>query len=159
MYLAYCPDTLTGLEGKILRASHIHTGGSQNYGPLLGPLNTRCRVTKDPNRNHNLTTTHMILIIRLLLSRSSIQPRSSAGARVCGRRVYGPRVGAFRKGRGRYVRLGPHVGMLYSLRLQIQGVSVPLLNVASPRSGCPVRLRSFLHQDGLLGLAVPLRAL
>ena len=37
-----------------------HMGGCQNYGPCLGPLNTRCRIIpRDPKRDHEfLTTTH-----------------------------------------------------------------------------------------------------
>ena len=34
---------------------HMHVGGCQNSGALLGPLNTRCRIKyiKDPKRDHS----------------------------------------------------------------------------------------------------------
>ena len=35
-------------------------GGCQNYGPLLGPLNARCRIIlQTPEGTTILTTTHM----------------------------------------------------------------------------------------------------
>ena len=34
--------------------SLMYMAGCQNYGPLLGPLNTRCRIIlRTPKRNHN----------------------------------------------------------------------------------------------------------
>ena len=39
-----------------------HMGGCQNYGPLLGPLNTRCRsVLRTQKGTIILTTTHMAM--------------------------------------------------------------------------------------------------
>ena len=33
---------------------HMYMGGYQNYGPLLGPLNTRCRIIlRTPQRDHS----------------------------------------------------------------------------------------------------------
>ena len=29
---------------------NYHMGGCQNYGPLLGPLNTRCRIILGPKK-------------------------------------------------------------------------------------------------------------
>ena len=40
--------------------SPTHVGGCQNCGPLLGPLNTRCRITVGTQKETiNLTTTHV----------------------------------------------------------------------------------------------------
>ena len=37
-------------------------GGCQNYGPLLGPLNTRCRILLRTQKGTIiLTTTHMVV--------------------------------------------------------------------------------------------------
>ena len=39
----------------------IHMGGCQNYGPLLGPLNTRCRmILRTLKGTISLTTTHVM---------------------------------------------------------------------------------------------------
>ena len=39
-----------------------HMGGCQNYGPLLDPLNTRCRIILGTQKGTIvLTTTHMFL--------------------------------------------------------------------------------------------------
>ena len=38
----------------------FNMGGCQNYGPLLGPLNTRCRVILNPQKaGRILTSTHI----------------------------------------------------------------------------------------------------
>ena len=44
-------------------------GGCQNYGPLLGPLNMRCRIIlKDPKRDHNFDNfSCKCYLVRLLL--------------------------------------------------------------------------------------------
>ena len=39
-------------------------GGCQNYGPLLGPLNTKCRIIKRTQKGTIvLTTTHILYAI------------------------------------------------------------------------------------------------
>ena len=49
------------VKGTIQGALHpYHMGGCQNYGPLLGPLNTWCRIIIGTHKGSIiLTTTHM----------------------------------------------------------------------------------------------------
>ena len=51
-----------GLNQKTLLLKFLHPqsymGGCQNYGPFLGTLNTRCRIKKNPKRNHNFFDNH-----------------------------------------------------------------------------------------------------
>ena len=35
-------------------ASFVHMGGCQNHGPLSGPLDTRCRITKVSTTDHHV---------------------------------------------------------------------------------------------------------
>ena len=42
--------------------TYCHIGGCQNHGPLLGPLNTRCRITLGTQKETIiLTATHIVL--------------------------------------------------------------------------------------------------
>ena len=44
-----------------LSSTRLHMGGCQNYGPLLGTLNTRCHIIIGiQKRTIILTTTHMV---------------------------------------------------------------------------------------------------
>ena len=58
------------LSSLILQLS-MYVGGYQDYGPLLGPLNTRCRIIilrlKDPKRDHILTTTHVRIYVSICI--------------------------------------------------------------------------------------------
>ena len=45
-----------------IHLQHIHMGGYQNYGPLLGPLNIRCRIILRTQKGTIiLTTTHIYI--------------------------------------------------------------------------------------------------
>ena len=53
----WAPDSRTP---RYLHELIYHMGGFQNYGPLLGPLDTRCRIILRPQKGTIiLTTTHM----------------------------------------------------------------------------------------------------
>ena len=60
-------DPASGSEAQLKRDSRtvsfgIDMGGGQNYGPLLGPLNTRCRIIfRNQKGTIILTTTHMFM--------------------------------------------------------------------------------------------------
>ena len=48
---ARCPVRAFSFQaGLLLPRPHKYVGGYQNYGPLLGPLNTRCRIIIGPKK-------------------------------------------------------------------------------------------------------------
>ena len=49
----------------------VYMGGCQNYGPLLGPLNTRCHIILETQKGTMiLTTTHMNVVLGKMLPTS-----------------------------------------------------------------------------------------
>ena len=54
-------DRPLGVEGGGVSVRQEHMGGCQNYGPLLGPLNTRCRIILRTQKGTIiLATIHMV---------------------------------------------------------------------------------------------------
>ena len=54
-----CREWQARLRQKLVMQVLIHMGGCQNYGPSLGPLNTRCRIISTQKGTIVLTTTHI----------------------------------------------------------------------------------------------------
>ena len=53
-----------------------YMGGYQNYGPILGPLKTRCCITlRNPKKTMILKTTHILIPKGLLKGLVAVAPR------------------------------------------------------------------------------------
>ena len=64
MIIEYLDPWGSGLRSVIAPYSPTYMGGCQNYGPLLGTLNSRCRIIiRTPKGILILTTTHIFCFI------------------------------------------------------------------------------------------------
>ena len=72
----------------------VYVGCRQNYGPLLGPVNTRCHITSwTQKRTIILTTTHVCVCV-FVRGPVSVSARAHARARECVNERGGARVHA-----------------------------------------------------------------
>ena len=70
-------ETIESSKDKQKR-SESHMGGCQNYGPLLGPLNTKCRIIKRTQKGTIvLTTTHIHACMRRSVCMKSVYTNTS----------------------------------------------------------------------------------
>ena len=68
-----------------------HVGGCQNYGPLLNPLDTRCRmILRTPKGTRILTTTQVLLACCLKTARSLLPRELKFQAEAIGSYPEGP---------------------------------------------------------------------
>ena len=63
------------------RSCKTHVGGCQNYGPVLGTLNIRCRIVIGIEKGTIiLTTTHLVLELKIAHLRASFGAISTSAA-------------------------------------------------------------------------------